>query len=972
MRTIFGRDDKLFSLTNITTLSQEENRLTWIVGNAGVGKTTLLQQLPFRFNPDPLMIVGDKIIDFDDFRFRLTDGLLVEVARQLGSDNFFTFLNIVRSRRQVEKRGASPEKISRLSLNAINVFADNLRRITEQKKVVLFFDTIEKTVQHGIRRNNNILPVEVGNSLMQFLEIVSNIPNIYLFMAGRYVDILENAFRSRINSIEIVNLEPLDQYASLQILAEGQKHRGLILQQDWSMKVYHLSGGMPIFLDMAVEWLERDSTTFMKWLSDDFILQRLNRIRQAKHLKDLVLGIDVLEWLTINKEQGLVEFQDEFKKELVSYIAKLKSTEDLLILTLAKINPLDVEGIAEVLDISIDEAIVLYDQAKQKVHMKVLPDGRIKLADAVEELVNEYVWEQIDSEGVRERYNNLRAINYLTNKTNKQLEDIKELRDKEFVAESQDNPIKINDLYGQRLGIEHEFWVLRSERLERQMSLDVGQAFQDFIHDFQLADQFGYIVARESLFNAIPDPSPLSPENHRKYEKLLAQHFIDTGKYEKAERIYNELVRDGNKDSIDKIEALTGQGACLMRIETSPGSEPSITRAVSKYRSAYNLASRIAKQPEQKEYISLKAQTLLSIGWAYRTYGLLKKSQDYYNKCFQLAVLEKLDAIQALSLNGLAYVYSLQKGYEKAADYSQGAIDIWQGLIAREPDRAEYYRNRLTQAYNTAGEIWIQLDQPERAIRFFEISVHSFRELAIEEWLSRALSGRGWAKWMIGKENVALGELRDNSLPIWESALEDLLEAYEVATYLDVPLVMYRLAYVHLELRQPERTVALWLESNKIARQIGDRLIEYGTLVGLAGVAIEFPVTGYQTLDDFQEARNDFFARNPDVNYPEYDGLFYIYLGNMAMVKSDLISSADNYRKGFSSLSRGGLYSDFTLKGQIKNIEKTILPRCKNKDIQEVGKMILDSFSKSNLGPDVISHFTEWSRWKYSGRLLSQ
>jgi tetratricopeptide (TPR) repeat protein len=754
---------------------------------------------------------------------------------------------------------------------------------------------------------------------------------------------------------------------SRKILQDGQKKRALIIDQTWEIILHYLSGGFPIILDMALEWVEGDSANAAKWLS----IENLNKlVHEVGRMEDSRVQLARQEDLKLLSEEALVHLQTAFRHELVSHVSKLKSKDDVLTLTLAKVNPLDIEGIAEVLDVSEQTAKALFERARKRANVKILPDGRIRLTDAMEDLVKLYVWPEVDLEGTRERRDSLRALKYLSRRSDKYLEEIQTLRDQEF-AIPHDELFRINQLYNERLAKEQEFWIARTERLERQLFLDPQTGFEDFNKDFDLAAQFGYLVARDSLIRVVrPYVEKLGTLDRLSFQGRLAQHLVRKGQYIDASRIYEQITKEVNPGTKEMVDALIGQGTCLMRAKGGPGLGPSIRRATSKFREALHIASNAEAEQWGRGVVEVqKARALLSLGWAYRAWGLLNESQDFYQRCYRLSLKSGNAVYQALSANGMAYVFSILKDETHAKNYSDETIDIWKKLILEHPEHTEEYRNRLAQAYNTAGEIWIELSQPLLAGRFFQVAVDIFSELSIDEWLSRAVSGRGWARWMLGKTKVLANDTNESVSIDWESALADLEHANELATSLDAPLVLHRLAHTLWDLGQKDQAVNRWIESNRQARQVGDLFTEYNGLCDMANAITETSIPGYSGWIDFQSAREQYFSRNSEVYFPVLDGLFFTYVGNMALLAHEPDVAVQHYKRGLGILCKHFTYLDYNIRGQLKFIHERILPRATVEDMRYVGREMLAFWQRPDSpeelsAPDALGFFMDWSSLK--------
>ncbi len=954
-----------------------DTRFILLYGVAGVGKTTILQRIQGMLGDidQNCFLFGNQIIDFDDNRYKYLDGLLFEITNQLGSENFKEYLHTVNVRKQAEKSGSSPARLTRLSIDAEEMFVEDLKKFTKKKRTILRFDTAEKVIDPIINSTDEKF-WDFHHPFIRLIKMILDVPNLIFIIAGRTTQNLRAPILDLLPDTQVlsIHLLPFSLEVSKEILYEVQRFHSVIIDPSWEEIFHYVSNGLPILLNMAIEWVERDSALANDWLSESNlrkILLRNIKLDNIQNIEELSVRPLDLNWFSVNTPSAFNKLQKEFKIQLVNSIINLRTLDDLLTLTLAKVSPLDIEGISAILNIPYETAEQVYKNATNRSNVKVLPDGRIRLTDAMEELVLEYVWPLVDLEGTREQRDNQRAINYLFTRSEAIKAEIEKLKNAELKAVAENNIFEQNRLYNQRLAKEQEFWLSRTEHLRRFFELDTLEAVSIFNQNFELADQFGYLVAREALIDVIkPYVNKLPAEVSYSVQQKIAQYLIRSSRYEEALFIYNKLFEITPPKSTDMVNILIGQGNCLMRSIGGPGIGASIRRAIKKYREAYRLSSNINTDEGDKNLVNeLIARSFFSLGWSYRALGMLSDAEDYYKRCYRLTLLTDNLTFQALSANGMAYVFAIQKDSNRAEKYSNEAIDVWQKLIIERPANVQEYRNRLAQAYNTAGEISIELGKPLQARRYLEIAVEIFSELSIDEWLSKALSGRGYAKWMAEKERFLSKDRDPKEKFNWEDALNDLSRAHELATSLDAPLVLHRMAYIYWMEPEKEKAIDYWLQSNRLARQVGDMYVEYNSLCDLANVAKNITVPGYGTWHDFQLARVEYAARNPDVSFPLLDGLFFVYLGNLAILDECVDEAVSFYKRGLGILSRNGSYLDFNLIGQLQNIENEVFTNLKREKIRGLGETLLEFWqrpgsSEELSAPEALGVFIRWSNWE--------
>jgi tetratricopeptide (TPR) repeat protein len=894
-------------------------RLVCIQGPPGIGKTRLMQEVGRRFAAldfgFPLKVCD--IIDFDDFHFHMPQNVGREIARQLGQDALRPYLEALRDGRLAEDRGAPREYMTRSILEVNRTFIDCFNRVSDRKRILLRLDTTDA--------------LQESQPFEYMLQIALQLQNVLFLFAGRDANVLYDALRREVGGDAIlVRLGPFEMRVGREYLLGKQRGLPFDLDPEWADKLLILSGGHPILIDMAFDWAVHNVP--IPWM-EEITLPKLQRLADS----------------TTEDDQGeLAQLRKRFRRELVSPIRRIESDVDQLalmlskMLVLAKAYPLDVKGIAALLAIDRDDAKALFDRAQTWTIIKVLPDGRIKLHDAVQEMINKHVWPEIDPEGNRQRRDSKRAIAYLTDRTNGLMEEIRTLRQGEQRAQDAAELAEVLRLFGDRMTKERELWVLRAERLRRMLEFDVQQGYQWFLEDFREQRRLsGGRQYREILIAQIqPYVDQLSRERRLEFERIRARHLTDDGDYRLAAEVYKELLADLPENSLDRVEALVGRGNLLLRTGDIP-------TALDDFKEALKLSQELGD-------VGWAAKSLLALGYAHRLSGELDKAVQRYRDAYLQAIEVGDRERQALALNNIAFVYAIQKQEQEAFGTIQQAIALWKELLVE----AEEYRFRLGQSYNTAGEIHIELGQPEESLPYFELAWNIFdRVEGVEEeqepeqaaeWKSRARSGRGFAHWLMGD---------------LENARRDLEWAERYATASDTPTTLHRLSHIYWDLGEEEKAEAGWRESMERARQVGDMFTEFNSLTDLARIAFEQPVAGFDHWQDFEAWYENYRLRYPYPRFLILEGLLYTYLGNLALKAGQTKQAISLYQRGFPLLAQTGTFAYFNLGGQLAFIEEEILPVISVESVRRVGETLLATWSPETPYLAAMNYFRRWKQW---------
>jgi len=195
---------------------------------------------------------------------------------------------------------------------------------------------------------------------------------------------------------------------------------------------------------------------------------------------------------------------------------------------------------------------------------------------------------------------------------------------------------------------------------------------------------------------------------------LLANQHVADGQYWLADKLYSRLDERLPKDTSLRFDILHGRGNVQMGIGKAQ-------TALQYSRAAADLTRRLGDD-------LLLGRALLSSAWATRLLGQLDQAIGYYQQSFGLTIRpgvphEEAQTRRATAMNGMAYIYAIQgKKSRTAVDSLKQAIDIRQSL-------GESARFALGQSYTTAGEIFLNLEQPNEALKYLALADDLFAEL---------------------------------------------------------------------------------------------------------------------------------------------------------------------------------------------------------------------------------------------------
>ncbi|RLB02575.1 MAG: hypothetical protein DRG59_12570, partial [Deltaproteobacteria bacterium] len=361
-----------------------------IKGEGGIGKTSLLEYANRVLRKD-VGLKALRIIDFDSNEFQIDDvsNFLIAISNNFSKESFKEF-SLELSDYQLESQSyvydfrGWKEKVSRLKQS----FIHDYNAYSSTHRIVIFIDTAEKF------RNLKHISTYLD-------EFVSNAKNTLFVISGRNERALVDWF-SGLNDIQFeeINLSRFSIKESREYLHEKEKILKNTFQSNLTEKILTLARGLPILIDLSLEWLSEDVP--LPWLQNFKISQFDLLVYEKKKQMEIL-----------------------FEKQLVAPVAKMREPLNVLTLLLSEIYPIDKNWVQVLLNISDRDASKLIEKAEAYVFVKSLSDGRITLHDEMRRMVTEYVWPEIDNDGSRRRRDSQKIVHYL----NHQIEKVDDLLD---------------------------------------------------------------------------------------------------------------------------------------------------------------------------------------------------------------------------------------------------------------------------------------------------------------------------------------------------------------------------------------------------------------------------------------------------------------------------------------------------------------------------------------------------------------
>jgi hypothetical protein len=950
MIEFLGRTEELALFAQMIG-SPSERSIVVVSGPGGIGKTRLLQELGSLGRSLPGVRVLE-IVDFDLPTYEIPQIMDRTIARQFSTTHFSPYLEAIYLRQVAEEGGIDPIRLAAQTLDVNRKFVECFNTASAGERVVLRFDTVEK--------------MQGRASFNRVLDLLFQLNNVVAVFAGRphgddpssglgqgnaagidalYAELVERS--NGFGSLMHLPLQPFDCETFQAYVEQKQRLAGIQIEDELLDTLAILAAGRPVLIDLAVE--RGAQVAAAEWL--DELSQDPSRLRQ---LQQSELPADQAAFAAIKRH---------FDRELVAGVAEMRGDLDRLTFLLALVAPLDVENIASILELDMAQAAALFADAAGRVSFKAIDNTLIRLHDAVGELVLKHVLPLIDADERLQRRLMMRAIEAFEEQSYLILARIGRLRADEEMARGQGERDQALILFEERAVHQRRYGQARLRIVELAFRLDLIGGAERLERELEIARQHGGTGADlGAMFSAVqsyfPELERHSPDHYVRAQMLLANQQVADGQYRPAEELYKSLDERVTEDSVLRFDITHGRGNVQMGIGKAQA-------ALAHFHAAANLARRLGDE-------LLLGRALLSCAWAARLLGQLDLSLSYYQQAFGMTIRpdmprEEAQIRRATAMNGMAYVYAVQgKKSRTAIDSLRQAIDIRQSL-------GEGGRFALGQSYSTAGEVYINLEHPQEALKYLALADDLFAELndrgrpsathaskQYNQWLAKIASARGRAY----RELAAEARDQAEHQAYLARAEHELERATELAIAADLPLARYRLAGVYAY--TPGRrllAVRTWQQSLRDAQSFGDIATELNSVCQLARMMVYGLETGYAGYAALSEWLQQYRERNRQASFRIAEGRFAIYLGCLALQAGALDDATRFFQEGLGVLVEQPKQRTFSFDWHLRFLEQDVLPACDLAAVRTVGGRLLQDWMTQCKGVEAWTTFERWQNW---------
>ncbi len=740
-------------------------------------------------------------------------------------------------------------------------------------------------------------------------EKLCQLQNFVLLLSGRNASDIGVFMKAELgDDVQIIDLPPLQEEASALYLQRKQQLMNIVIEPELAQKILLLAQGHPILIDLAVEWRAREIP--LDWLVES--------------------RVEELAALTPDERQAR---QATFEAQLVRHIAETRQPIDSLTLMMSRVYPLDVDMLVELLKLPWEEAAALFEVAKKNVFVKSLPDGRLSLHDEIRRMVNQYVWPMVDPDADRRLRDSRLAKAYLHHEIEALTQRTAQLEATEQTARQTLDARTELATFVEREALERNLWTFKEQYLYHTMFTDVQQGVEFFVAAFDQATQAYRFSFRESLLRQmIAYVETLDPEQRYQVEIRQSKHLIDNGQHTEARDLLEKMAARPELQPQQRIETLIQLANVQIRLgKLQDGIQ------------LFKDAVRISYENGEKAWIA-KAET--GLGWAYRLTAAFRKAGEHYETALDLAMELRLKKEQALLYNNLGFVYAYYEHIPNHRDKAEWFCH--QSLaIAEELDD----KRGQGSSYSTLGCITYMEGQFDRALTYFQKAIDIFEPADDREWLSTVYSWR--AAVYMSMDNFPLAE-------------RDLFRSLEMGIQKDRPLNLSRLANLYIRQRRLDKAQEAIDECRRLALSLPDVLYQLVSLRYMARLA--FYRGEYDRLGEFEQLLDEYFSKWEARDLRAL-GTLYLYLGRLALGKSDIDAAIVHLKSGLKLTVQYGRYANDTPQGHILGFEEAMVNELKltPAQIRGIGTALLDFWKAQGLNalhPDVRILLSKWAKWE--------
>jgi len=883
-----GREKELGLVEDLLTGPWGSRQVLLVHGPGGVGKTRLLREIHRRREEyaqrleKPLLFT--RIIDFDDVSVRVPWSFGQHLVAELGQEQFREYLDAQEAYVQYQLLSVSSDLLREQDERSRREFIRGYNRVADQKRICLLFDTTEK-----------VQDTELWRYLQEAIE---EMKNTVLVIAGRELDEIESDLKGLLGQ-EAVHFRPLCPFDKSETLGYFlHTDVGVEIEPEMREKLYLLSGGHPIFIALAVEWLRRD-------MPIDHITTR------------------PLAELQALDEEGLALARKEFETILVNKILDLTPIDQAVLRMAHVYLRFDDKILQYLLELSDEETVFLSHELHNFPFIRPKPPNIYTLHDEMRRLVNEHTWPKIDPHDTQRRSVSAKMVSYY----NEQLEtlgaDLDKVRSAWEKARKHQDAEQAAQVFPRLNELEQQRMLLEVERFHYLLDVDLEQAFDYFLKVFEEATHAYRFALRETVVNEIQKHrEQLSPEQQYAMDSRRAKHLLDQGDYSKTRALLLEILERKGLLPDQQTDMLIELGNVEIRLGD-------LMAGITKFEEAVQISERHSI----KEWL-LRAE--IALGWGHRLIGHFDIALQQYAKAQELSIEIGDNKREAWNLNNLAYLDAFQGHFPKAINLCDQALALWEEL--------DFDRGRGA-LYTVYGEAYLNAGRYDESREYLEKALSIFEPHNDREWLSTTHVELGKAEWLSAlSEDMGKTEKHRRL----ETAKKHLEIAQEIDIGRDRAAVLHYLGHVYLSLGEISFAEDYFHKSYKQSQEASDAFYELNTLGDLAWIAVL--KEEFRRLGEFMETYREFCEKHPSVTFPPLRGLLLKYVGDLALgaTPDNIENALEYYKEAFLCLTQHRVYAPYQLQPQLIDLDRRIR-KLAPKQIENLGNDLYDFWEAQGL-----------------------
>ncbi len=902
-----GREAELALVGDLIAAPSGSRRVLFIKGEGGVGKSWLMQKISDQCDEFHrtlgVPLACTRVADMDDFSLRLMPNLEKRWVADLGAEWFENYLQSSKDYARIASVATDAEWLQEVDQRRITRFVDDFANFAKNHRVLFLMDTIERLKNSPLWQT--------------FTKMIEQLDNTVWIFAGREFDTTQTEFERKFGKAIVSerNLLPFTTAESASYF--GGTEIGPSIDSEMREKLSILTGGRPVLLTLAVEWLRRD-------MPIDGITER---------------PLAELEQMSAAE---LEKTKQAFERILVNKILELSALDQTFLLMAYANRRLDAEILAFLQNIPLAESARLIKQASEFGFVKPRAQDVYILHDEMQSLVMKHAWTRVDPHGSLRRQYGHRLVAYYEQRLAELAKTLTQL-----MTLYKANPTE--DLHHRIADVEQENEIAELERFYYILQIDAANAKQYFVKSFEQATKAYHYDFRALLWQQMePNIKRYDGTDHYEISMCGVKYLLDSSRFEQGYALAQELYqRYARRNVLWRLELLLQLGNIAVRLGK-------MHEALEHFEAGLKVCQPIPADRRRKRVAHLDRHTRdewqgrfhSARGWTLRLTGKWKEAVKAYNQALQYSRRVGDKERIAQLYNNLGYVCSLLGDRQAGLDLSKQALSLWETMR----------RDRwIATTHSTIGSILTMMENYEPALKYYNQALRIFREQEDWEWIETVYYEMAYSKWL-----RAVNDERQLN-----EALQDIEEALAICKrhniQKELPSVLHRLAHIHLSLGNVAQAQIAFDESLKLAKQIQDNYRIVDNFVAQAEMAYRNNPADYATISACTK-QVEVCLDAEDLDYPLLQGRIYRVLGDSLFAAGKTDQALQYYGRAFPLIARHGGYGDYRLSRELEDLASKVhqLPSPKASAwIKELRKSWGKNIKKDNTRREVLFAFCD-------------